>query len=289
MYEKLEVCPVCKNTNLTNFLICTDHLVTGESFALNICNKCSLVFTNPRPDEKSLYKYYESNKYISHTNKSNNLLNLLYKLVRIYTIKKKIKLIQQYSKNKAILDYGCGTGDFLQACKKNGFHTIGFEPNEEAKIQAQSKNLRLVNNLKDLKEKVDIITAWHVIEHVHSLRETIKDLKKSLKDEGILFVAVPNIKSYDALHYKEYWAAYDVPRHLYHFTQTSFGMLVAKNKLKLIDTIPMIFDSFYISILSEKYMTGKYNFTRSIKTAYESNKKAKKSGEYASLIYILKK
>ncbi|MEM6813301.1 MAG: class I SAM-dependent methyltransferase [Bacteroidota bacterium] len=289
MYEKLEVCPACRNTNFTNFLICTDHLVSGESFALNLCNKCGLVFTNPRPNEESIHKYYLSNKYLSHTNKSGNLLSLLYKLVRVYTIKKKIKLIQKYTENKTILDYGCGTGDFLQACKKAGFRTFGLEPNENAKTQAQKKDLHLISNLKDLKERVDIITAWHVIEHVHDLKSVIRLLKKNLNNDGILFIAVPNMKSYDALYYKEHWAAYDVPRHLYHFTQESFGKLIAKNKFKLIDTVPMIFDSFYISILSEKYMTGRNNYVKSIKTAYESNRKAKRNGEYSSITYILKK
>jgi len=289
MYEKLEVCPVCKNTSFSNFLICKDHSISGESFALTQCKKCSFVFTNPRPDESTLPGYYESEDYISHSNKSNSLINFIYKLVRNYTLQQKIKLIKKYTSEKKILDYGCGTGEFLQACQKKGFNTIGFEPNQSARNQTIDKGIQTVESLDDLKEKVDVITAWHVIEHVPDLKKTIKTLKKKLNKEGILIIALPNLNSYDAKYYKEYWAGLDVPRHLYHFTQESFGTLIAKTKLSLIDTVPMYFDSYYVSMLSEKYREGKNNFLKAFKVGYTSNREAKKTGEYSSLIYILNK
>ena len=188
-----------------------------------------------------------------------------------------------------LLDFGCGTGEFLAQCTKSGFKTFGYEPNENASNQATSKGLSIIQNLKDLNQKMDAITAWHVVEHVPNLRDTIKDLKKKLSKDGILFIAVPNVNSFDARHYKEYWAAYDVPRHLYHFSQNSFGKLIAKCKLHLVDTIPMKFDSYYVSLLSEKYLNGKTDFIRALKTGYKSNHHAKKNGEYSSLIYVLKK
>ena len=289
MYEKLEVCPVCKNSDFINHLICTDHSITGESFALNKCRKCKLIFTNPRPSEASLPKYYQSDDYISHSNKSSNLINLAYKLVRRYTIRKKVKLLKKYTSGKSILDYGCGTGDFLLACKLRGFHVEGFEPNHFAREQSVNKGIEVITDLKATKQKVDIITAWHVIEHVSELKKTIKLLKKKLNEDGLLIIAVPNINSYDSIHYKEHWAALDVPRHLYHFSQESFGTLLAKTKLQLVDTVPMYFDSYYVSILSEKYLHGKTNFLKAIKIGRKSNQLAKKSGEYSSLIYIIRK
>ncbi len=289
MYEKLEVCPLCKSTNFKNFIICKDHMISGESFALNKCTKCELVFTNPRPDVQSLSKYYDSDQYISHTNKSNNIINFVYKLVRIYTTRKKIKIIKEYSKGKSVLDYGCGTGKFLEACKKAGYDTTGLEPNDIARAQAKTKGLNVIENLKKHKEKVDIITLWHVLEHVSDLKKTIKSLKKNLKKDGILLIAVPNMNSFDAHHYKGYWAAYDVPRHLYHFTKVSFGRLVVKSKMSLIDTIPMKFDAYYVSLLSEKYSLGKINLINALKIGFKSNRQASKNGEYSSLIYVLKK
>ena len=289
MYEKLEVCPVCKHTSFTNFLICTDFSITGESFALNQCKKCTLVFTNPRPSEQALPDYYKHPNYISHQNKSTTLVNFVYKIVRQYTNSRKAKLLRNYSKGKTLLDYGCGTGEFLAACHTKGYTTYGLEPNESAREQALSKNLQIVENLKALKDPVDIITAWHVLEHVTDLRKTIKALKKKLSKNGIMIIAVPNLDSYDSKYYQEHWAALDVPRHLYHFTQKSFGKLIEVTKMQLVDTIPMYFDSFYVSLLSEKYKHQSNNYIKALRTGYNSNVKAKKTGEYSSLIYILKK
>lgn len=288
MYEKLEVCPSCNNSNFNNHIICTDHTVSGESFALVQCSTCSLVFTNPRPDENSIGKYYESDQYISHTNKANSFINVVYKLVRSYTLHNKTKLLKKYSATTSIFDYGCGTGDFLLACKRKGWKTIAYEPDQDARKLCKEKGLSLTENLESI-DKVDVITAWHVIEHVSQLNDTIKALRKKLNKKGTLIIAVPNIESYDASYYKEHWAAYDVPRHLYHFSQQSFGKLIANNKLKLIDTLPMKFDSYYVSMLSEKYKTGKSGIIKGLKTGFKSNNEAKKSGEYSSLIYVLKK
>lgn len=289
MYEKLEVCPICKHTNFTNYLISTDNSITGESFALVKCTKCELVFTNPRPNEENLPKYYDADDYISHSNKPNNLINFIYKIVRNYTISRKVSLVKKYTSGKAILDYGCGTGEFLQSCQKQGFNSYGFEPSSSASRQAEEKNITLVKDLKKLKEKVDVITAWHVIEHVSELKKTIKILQKKLNNDGVMLIAVPNLNSLDSQIYGEYWAALDVPRHLYHFTQETFGKLIAKTKLTLVETIPMHFDSYYVSMLSEKYMSPKGNIFNAIKNGYKSNSNARRTGEYSSLIYVLKK
>lgn len=289
MYEKLEVCPICRHSNFENYLICKDHSISGESFALNKCKKCELVFTNPRPKEAVLSKYYEDSNYISHANKSTNLINFLYKLVRSYTLSKKVQLIKTNSIGKTLLDYGCGTGEFLQKCTKKGYSTFGVEPNQVARIQAESKGLKVVQDLNLLNEKFDIITAWHVLEHVSDLKKTTKELRKLLNENGLLIVAVPNLESYDSAYYKEHWAALDVPRHLYHFTQSTFGKLIEETNLHLLKTLPMQFDSYYVSMLSEKYLTGKTHIFKALRIGHTSNKKAKQSGEYSSLIYILKK
>lgn len=292
MYEKLENCPSCAHPKFNNYLICKDYSVSGESFALVKCANCELVFTNPRPSKKELSKYYSSDQYISHTNKSNTLVNLIYKIIRHFTLWRKVKLIKKYSRTGTILDYGCGTGHFLQSCKSAGFATTGVEPDMNARNQAKQRTgTSVIENVEDIPktEKFDVITAWHVIEHVSDLRETLKHLRKHLTKDGCMIIAVPNVLSLDAAHYKEYWAAYDVPRHLYHFSPQAFKKLIKRAKLKLVDTRPMKFDAFYVSMLSEKYQHGRNNYWRAFLCGLKSNKSAVATGNYSSLIYILTK
>ncbi len=291
MFEKLDECPSCGHPKFPNHLICTDHSISGDSFALVKCDKCQLVFTNPRPTSENISVYYESDQYISHSNKSLSPVQFAYKLVRRFTLKQKSKLLKSLSpKGSLLLDYGAGTGHFLKFMKSQGWHVSGVEPNAKARKIAESQlNSPLSNSIESQNDQYDIITAWHVIEHVHDLTRTLKELTKRLAKNGHLVIAVPNINSFDADHYGSHWAAYDVPRHLYHFSQSSFEKLISSHKFKIKETIPMKFDAFYVSLLSEKYLSGSSNYFSAIKTAMKSNKLAKTTGEYSSLIYILKK
>ncbi|MEP1034059.1 class I SAM-dependent methyltransferase [Ekhidna sp.] len=290
MYEKLEQCPVCKSKQFDNYMICNDHSISGESFALVRCTNCELVFTNPRPEENNLFKYYKSDQYISHTDQGNSVINLIYKLVRRYTLTKKVTLINKInSGNGILLDYGCGTGDFVKAAAKKGWQAFGYEPDIDAKKIAIQKNpSQILELLKDCPDNVDVITTWHVVEHIPDLKTTIQVLSKKLKKGGHLIIAVPNHQSYDAKQYQENWAAFDVPRHLYHFDRSSISYLIKQLKLKLIDTIPMKFDSYYVSMLSEKY-SKKGSLIKALRIGYKSNQIAKKTREYSSLIYVVKK
>lgn len=235
-------------------------------------------------------KYYEGENYISHTDNSNNLTNLIYKVARRFTLNWKKGLIEARSPEKRMLDYGCGTGDLLQHMNNNQWDVVGVEPSESARNIAIGKGLTVYPELnKELKDKFHIITAWHVVEHIHDLKDTIRSLRKLLHDDGKLLLAVPNSASYDAQHYKEFWAGYDVPRHLYHFTPDTFKTLASKTKLKIQKIIPMKLDSFYVSLLSEKYMGNKMALLRGFQTGLKSNRKAKQTGNYSSLIYVLTK
>ncbi|PRY14999.1 methyltransferase family protein [Pontibacter ummariensis] len=292
-YERLEHCPICGKTEFKNFLVVTDNAVSKESFVIVECENCTFKFTNPRPDERSIGSYYESEEYISHTNTKSGIINRAYHVVRSITTKQKVELINRYAAAKgSILDYGCGTGVFLGACKKDGWEIRGVEPSAKAReIASQETGEIIAADLQDIEgEKYEVITLWHVLEHIHSLNETMSQLLDCLQEDGTLIIAVPNADSHDAQQYKENWAAYDVPRHLYHFTQATMKRFLKKHKMKLEEVLPMKFDAYYVSMLSEKHKQGKANMISSVLNGYKSNSYAEKNGnDYSSLIFVAKR
>ncbi len=300
MYERLDNCPVCQSENFSNFIICNDHLVSKESFAIVKCESCSFLFTNPRPGLDNISDYYQSEEYISHSNKSGNLVNFLYKIARTFTLKGKLKLLNRLHPHGKLLDFGTGTGEFLAKCNSNNWEVSGVEPEERARQQANKlTNGSVVENLDklDKDQKFNIITLWHVLEQLPSLNETLTALNNLLSKNGLLIIAVPNCASWDAIHYKEYWAGYDVPRHLSHFSRQTMGLLLKNNNLSIKNIIPMKLDAYYVSFLSEKYKSqnlgksfGIKTYVRSLLCGWKSNDWASvNSLEYSSLIYVVKK
>lgn len=286
-------CPVCKSQTFSPFLSCKDYTVSMETFNIVSCTTCQFKFTNPIPDLDALGNYYKSEDYISHSNTKKGLISQLYHLVRSYTLKGKLNLVSKHVQKGSILDYGCGTGMFLKQCDDSGWKTYGMEPDSGARSIANSFALKVKENKADLiasfpEIKFNAITLWHVLEHVTDLDETISYFKERLATNGVLIIAVPNYTSYDAAHYKEHWAAYDVPRHLYHFDMESMSRLLNDRGFQLAETKPMKFDSFYVSMLSEKYQSGKINYFRAFLTGLKSNLKAKKASNYSSVIYVFK-
>ncbi len=270
-----------------------DYFLTKEEFNIVKCQDCGFLFTNPYPDLDRLGEYYKSEEYISHSNTKKGLFSSLYQFVRSYTLRKKFEMIRSYKRSGSILDIGCATGEFLNVFKTAKWETEGIEPDADARKMAVENYGLKVGEESEIQhiesESKDIITMWHVLEHVPDLNQRIKDLSRILKADGTIFIAVPNYKSYDAECYGKHWAAYDVPRHLYHFSQESMTKLLAKYDLLLQDTLPMKFDSFYVSLLSEEYKNGKKSFPKAFINGLKSNWKAGNSGEYSSLIYVVKK
>lgn len=265
-------------------------MITKENFNIVSCDSCGFHFTNPIPSINNIGDYYKSDKYVSHSSSKKGVINSLYNLVRSFTLRKKVKLIKQFVKGKKLLDIGSGTGHFLNQAKINGFDVIGLEPDSDA-VEYALKNFNAdllpLDFLYQLKpESQDVITLWHVLEHVYDLEKDFKQIVSVLKPGGYVFIAVPNLDSFDAKYYNEFWAAYDVPRHLYHFRKKDINYLANKFSLNLMDTKGMKFDSFYVSMLSEKYKNG--NFLKAFFIGLKSNLKAKSFG-YSSQIYILLK
>jgi 2-polyprenyl-3-methyl-5-hydroxy-6-metoxy-1,4-benzoquinol methylase len=280
-------------SNKSTYLTVKDHSVSGEEFRLLHNKELDLLETFPQPVADRLSDYYKSENYISHTDTKRNLLEYVYHAVRQIALKRKLKLINSFnSESKQLLDIGCGTGDFLETALKGNWTITGIEPDEQARKIANSKTNNAVYETEYLEKlkpnSFDVITLWHVLEHLPNLQTHTSLLKSLLKPNGTLVIAVPNFKSFDAIHYKNFWAAYDAPRHLWHFSRTSISSLFKKENLKLVKTLPMIFDAYYVSLLSEKYKSGLMNPFKAFWIGYQSNRRAKKSKEYSSHIYILK-
>ncbi|MBC5861944.1 class I SAM-dependent methyltransferase [Flavobacterium sp. K77] len=277
-------------SNQQPFLTVQDHSVSQEIFNLYYDSNLDMLVTQPQPSLDQLGKYYESDDYISHTDSKRSLFEKAYHVVKSIALKNKLNLINlEQSSKGAILDIGAGTGDFLAVAKQNGWTTTGIEPSPKAKSIAISKGISFVENTTDLANySFDVITMWHVLEHVPDLDFQIKELKRLLKPSGTLIVAVPNFKSFDAKHYGKFWAAYDVPIHFWHFSKKAIELLFAKENMKLKKVLPMKFDSFYVSLLSEKYKNGKMNFIKAFFIGLKSNLKAASTKEYSSHIYVLK-
>ncbi|MEP7165965.1 MAG: class I SAM-dependent methyltransferase [Ferruginibacter sp.] len=289
-------CPVCKSASIQTVLSAKDHTVSKELFAIWHCKDCTARFTQDVPGQESIGAYYVSENYISHSDTQKGLINRLYHLVRKRTLASKLGMIKKETGKGSgnILDVGCGTGAFLSTMQQAGWKTTGLEPDETARAKAKVLyNIEALpsNEIFHLSHNsYDAITLWHVLEHVHQLHEYVMQLKNLLTVNGRLFIAVPNYTSDDAASYKENWAAYDVPRHLYHFSPQSMNVLMNLHGLHVKKIKPMWFDSFYVSMLSEQYKNGKGNIIAAFFTGLLSNIKTIFNKEKcSSIIYIISK
>lgn len=285
-----------------HYISLKDYALTQENFELYHNQELDMLLTIPKPTNEELGRFYENSEYLPHTDSNKSLFDKLYQYVKRNAISNKVVLLNSLKpSSKTLLDIGTGTGDFLLACKNNGWEVAGIEPNQKARLLAQDKlskdesKVHLHESLKSLDESLsnppkefDVITMWHVLEHVPDVENYIKQLKSLLKPNGTLIIAVPNFKSYDAFYYGKFWAAYDVPRHLYHFSKKSIAKLFGKEQMEVVKTFPMKMDSFYVSLLSEKIKTGKMNFFMGFLIGLQSNIKALISDEYSSHIYLIK-
>ncbi len=272
------------------YLTVRDFSVSKETFALYRDVKYDMLITFPKPSLTDLPNYYQSEDYISHSDKKTGLFSMAYQLVRNSTLKNKLKIIEQFQPEKGtLLDIGAGTGHFLDLAQKNNWVVSGIEPNDGARNLASEKGISFAENIQSLENSsFDIITMWHVLEHVPDLDEQIKQLKRVLKPNGTIVIAVPNFRSFDAKYYKRHWAAFDVPRHLWHFSKKSIKVLFQEKNMRVVKMLPMKWDAFYVSLLSEKYKKGYMNFFKGIFMGFRSNWKAKKRFQYSSIIYIIK-
>lgn len=290
------LCPICNSTNIEPIFSAEDYTVSHALFPIWQCHQCKGRFTQDVPDFLNIGAYYQSENYISHSDTKKGIINVLYHWVRFVTLKRKRKFIEQIggSINKTILDVGAGTGAFAHTMQQSGWQVSGVEADAGARNIAASKynlHFHLPEYLNEIKQaSFQMITLWHVLEHVHDLHGYMKIFNQSLTPNGKLVIAVPNYTSFDAAFYQQFWAAYDVPRHLYHFSPESMAALAAQHHFKIQQYCSMPFDSFYVALLSEQYKSGKTSLLKAgwvgIRSTFNMWQNAKNC---SSVIYVLEK
>lgn len=292
-HQKVTQCAGCGSTQLFHYLKLKDYFLTKEEFEILQCQNCKLLLTNPIPGENEIEKYYQSPEYYSHNSKANNLNSIIYNIIRHFNIRRKYSFVKSLTTGNHILDYGCGSGQLLNYFKQMGWQIQGVEKNADARYFASELNrIDVAENLDQIKAtstQFDVIMLWHVLEHIHKLNELVTDLGQLLRKNGILLIAVPNPLSFDAMQYKEMWAGYDVPRHLYHFSRESMEKFLEKHYFHTIATIPMKFDAYYTSLLSEKYKGNRFPYFKAFIEGYKSNHFAQKNKNYSSMIFVARK
>lgn len=290
-------CPGCGSIAIEKVLTCKDYTTTNEEFDIWECKECTIRFTQNIPDQDEISRYYQSDTYISHSDTAKGFINKIYKIARGYTLNWKMNLVKQQFRNSSqkgnLLDIGAGAGSFLHKVLSSGWSVTGLEPDAGArkickdKYDIQSDEPEKLFSLPA--EIYDVVTMWHVMEHVHELHEYMDQIKRVLKRDGVALIALPNYTSWDAQHYGSNWAAYDVPRHLYHFSPVAMGKLVAQHGMKLVAMKPMWLDAFYIAMLSEGYKNGKPNLIAALGSGLRSSAHAlKNNATCSSLVYIIR-
>ena len=287
------ICPYCQSESKDLYLKLKDYFLTQEDFEIYRCPHCGLLFTWTRPDDNVIGNYYKSDDYLSHNESKKGLIPFIYNRVKRVNIKNKFTIATTATKGTRMLDFGCGVGDFIFYAKQHGYNVAATDVSKNAREAAAKKlgaPLPSPDQVFELpNQSFDIITMWHVLEHINDLRTQVFHLDRLLAPEGRLVIALPEYLSYDAQYYQDKWAAYDVPRHLNHFDRNSLQNLFGGTQLKLVDTKPLKWDSYYISMLSEKYRGSSLSFVKGIIQGFKSNRAARKSGEYSSMVYIFER
>lgn len=289
--QLLENCPICDGTQFEDYLKTQDFTFSKESFTVQACKNCGFRFTNPIPTEDTIGSYYGADNYMSHATQSRKgLMPFVYKRVRNMNLNNKLRLVKKHAKGKNLMDIGAGNGFFLNACQIEKYIVQGLEPDSRAREVAKKDfglDLKEPSHISNLESNsVDVITMWHVLEHVYHLKRDIAEYKRVLAEDGVLILALPNIDSYDSNYYKEYWDGLDLPLHLYHFSPKDVSNLFEQFDMEVVEMKPMKFDSYWVSMNSEKFKGG--SLPKAFYIGMKSNMKAT-NGKYSSQMYVLKR
>lgn len=285
-------CPWCGSNKAQINLWLKDEFLTKKDFHICECLNCGLLYTMPRPSKEKIGAYYKSDEYYSHQENKKGFVPRLYEAIKKINLKHKFRLASRDLPVGKLLDIGCGVGDFLHIAEHNGWQCTGVEPSEEAREIARQRikgDLLYSEDLNHLPDQsFDLITMWHVLEHVDDLKWQVAQLQRLIKPNGRIVIAVPNYRSYDGRFYNAYWAAYDVPRHLNHFNRTVITKIFKTSGLSLVSMDKLVWDAYYISFMSEQYKHHFMPLVRGVFRGLVSNAKARRSGEWSSLVYVFR-
>lgn len=286
-------CPWCNSEKTQTYIWVKDEFLTKEEFQIQECLNCGLLFTEPRPPKDKIGDYYKSEEYYSHQENKKGFIPKLYESIKAINLKNKYKIAINGKSAGKLLDIGCGVGDFIHTAEEQGWQCTGVEPSQDAKAIAKKRIKAEILSSEDLEqipnETFDVITMWHVLEHVDDLKWQMAQLQRLIKKGGRIVIALPNYKSYDATFYKEKWAAYDVPRHLNHFNKDTLVKIFKTNDLNLVKTDKLKWDAYYISFMSEQYKHHTLPLIKGAIRGLISNCKARKTNEWSSRVYVFEK
>ena len=286
-------CPWCNSEKTQTYIWVKDEFLTKEEFQIQECLNCGLLFTEPRPPKDKIGDYYKSEEYYSHQENKKGFIPKLYESIKAINLKNKYKIATNGKSVGKLLDIGCGVGDFIHTAEEQGWQCTGVEPSQDAKAIAKKRIKAEIFSSEDLEqipnETFDVITMWHVLEHVDDFKWQMSQLQRLIKKGGRIVIALPNYKSYDATFYKEKWAAYDVPRHLNHFNKDTLVKIFKTNDLNLVKTDKLKWDAYYISFMSEQYKHHTLPLIKGAIRGLISNCKARKTNEWSSRVYVFEK
>jgi len=258
------LCPHClEGVQSDQYLNCRDRFdgPGSRQFRLVRCLGCGLIYLSPRPPEEETESFYQADGYdpFITLSKPKSTVEKLYSVSRRFTLRWKAKLVHKLvNKGGSILDLGCSTGEFL-LCLREDYKVEGIEPEARAARFARehfglnAHTGTLDTTIAGLEQApYDLITMWHVLEHIPNPVSAITQLKTLLKPGGSILFALPNIGSADAGFYGEQWVALDTPRHLWHFTPASLDKLMAKCGFKRVQSGMLPLDTFYNCLMSEQ-------------------------------------
>ena len=263
-----------------------DHFLTKETFTIKKTLIKGLLKTHPAPSKNKIQLYYRSDKYISHNSTTPGVFFFIYRVIRSFNFWFKYKFVGKKELFSKTLDFGSGDQYFMEQLQRRNHNVFGIDP-LKSNISKQVYGSVFDESLDS--KNFSCITAWHSLEHVHDLENTITRFHKILDDNGTVIVAVPNYRSFDARLYKSFWAAYDVPRHLWHFDKKSIKKVFSNNGFSFIKSAPLLFDSYYVSLLSERYKKSIFRVFNSIVVGTVSNIIGFFTKEYSSNIFVFKK
>jgi len=257
----LEKCPICGHSEFEKVYDLDDYKITQETFSLEKCPECTLIFTVDPPLGENIGRYYESDDYLEHSNRKNDLFSKMYSWGRDLMFGYKYGIIKKLGPKGKILDIGAGSGYYLNFMSKKGYEVQGIEMSERARNHAKSEHGLHIHpdemfHNRDFKQKFDMISLWHVMEHLYDLNKVMKRFDELLNPNGSLVIALPNYNALEVQTYKKYWNGWDVPRHLWHFSPQSIRKLVGNHGFEITSMHTMPLDPLFNTLLTNKYRKG---------------------------------